>query len=372
MTICIDELIQTAISRGASDIHLAVESPPTLRIDGAIEPLGDIPLTSEDLQAALEQTATENERRLFEQEQELDYGFNVPGKTRLRCNAAVQRRTVSLSIRLIPFIIPTIKELNLPDICTGLALKTRGLIIVSGMTGSGKSTTLASMIQYLNNFRHYRIVTIEDPIEYLFTNGTCTIIQRELGTDTSSFPMALKHALRQDPDIIMVGEMRDRETAAAVLSLAETGHLVLTTGHAPSSYQTIERVTDLFPVQERPFAQSRLASLLIAVLCQTLVPRAGGKGRVPAVEVMLVNTAVGNLIREGKIHHIPNALRTHREEGMQTLDQSLIELYKRGWINGANLVAACNDRSEVEKTIGEINVSLDDRNSEPAWAAPLA
>ena len=369
----IHELIQTAISRGASDIHLAVGAPPTLRIDGAIDPVGEIPLTSEDLQAALGQTATENERRLFEQEQELDYGFNMPGQIRLRCNAAVQRRTISLSIRLIPANIPTVKELNLPDICNTLAMKTRGLIIVSGMTGSGKSTTLAAIINYLNTIRRYRIVTIEDPIEYVFTNGTCTIIQRELGADTASFPMALKHALRQDPDIIMVGEMRDRETAAAVLSLAETGHLVLTTGHAPSSYQTIERVTDLFPVQERSFAQSRLASLLIAVLCQSLVPRANGKGRVPAVEVMLVNTAVGNLIREGKIHHLPNALRTHCEEGMQTLDQSLVELYKKGWINGAGLVAACNDRSEVEKSIGEINVSIEDRRKNaPAWSAPMA
>jgi twitching motility protein PilT len=366
----IKDLIQLALLKGASDLHLTAGLPPTLRVNGAIEKSAEAPLTPADLQQALEQTAMEKERRLFEESQELDYGFSIPGQVRLRCNAAMQRQNISLSLRLIPLTVPTIEQMHLPEVCTSLAQKPRGLIIVSGMTGSGKSTTLAAILQYLNTTRRLRVVTIEDPVEYIFNSGTCNIIQRELGTDTSSFSAALKHVLRQDPDIIMVGEMRDRETASAVLSLAETGHLVLTTGHAPSTYQTLERVIDLFPVHERSFAQSRLASLLIAVLSQCLVPKADGQGRVPAVEIMMVTTAVSSLIREGKFHHLLNALRTSREEGMQTLDQSLMDLYQQGLINGKSLLAFCNDRMEIEKTIGEINTKLDGHAKEnPMWAA---
>jgi twitching motility protein PilT len=232
-----------------------------------------------------------------------------------------------------------------------LILRPRGMIIISGPTGSGKSTTLAAMLNYLNHKESRRIVTIEDPIEYMYTSDKCNITQRELGSDTHSFVEALRHILRQDPDVILVGEMRDLETASAALTIAETGHLVLTTGHAPSTYQAIERVIDMFPPHERSLAQTRLASLLIAIMCQALVPKADGKGRAPAVEVMLANPAVRNLIREGKIHQLPNAIRTHARMGMQLLDHSLVSLHKDGVISTEQVYAYCNDKDEVDKLI---------------------
>ncbi len=226
--------------------------------------------------------------------------------------------------------------------------------MVSGPTGSGKSTTLAAMIDHLNNNERRRVVTIEDPIEYVYTNLKCTITQRELGSDTVSFAEALRRVLRQDPDIILVGEMRDLETAAAALTIAETGHLVLTTGHAPSTSQAIERITDLFPPHERHLAQSRLASLLIGVLCQSLVPTADGKGRVAAIEVMMANPAVRNLIREGKTYQLPNVIRTHVGVGMQLLDQALVKLYREQVISQESLFQFCNDWDEIERLVGPI------------------
>ncbi len=235
-------------------------------------------------------------------------------------------------------------------------MKPRGLIIVTGPTGSGKSTSQAATIQHLNATESRHIVTIEDPIEYIHTPIKSAITQRQLGSDTLSWNEALRRILRQDPDVILVGEMRDTDTAAAVLSIAETGHMILTTGHAPSVHQAIERIIDLFPPHERHLAQARLASLLVAVLCQVLVPRADGSGRVAAVEVMLANPAVKNLIREGKIYLLPNVIRTHREMGMISLDEALVNLYLKKSIIGETLLAYCNDRQEVEKLIGKVRV----------------
>jgi twitching motility protein PilT len=254
-------------------------------------------------------------------------------------------------MRLISNSIPDIETLHVPEICKELILRPRGLFIMSGPTGSGKSTTLAAMIDYLNKNARRRVVTIEDPIEYVYTSKSCAITQRELGGDTHSFVEALRHVLRQDPDVILVGEMRDLETASAALNIAETGHLVLTTGHAPSSYQAIERIIDMFPPHERSLAQTRLASLLIGIMCQALVPKVDGKGRVPAVEIMLANPAVRNLIREGKVHQLPNAIRTNVRIGMQLLDQALVSLHKDGLISTENVYAFCNDPAEVEKLI---------------------
>jgi len=279
----------------------------------------------------------------------LDFGYTLADGSRVRCNAALQRGSVSLAIRLLPPTIPTIDELEVPQVCKELVLRPRGLVVISGPTGSGKSTTLAAMIQHLNNTESRHVVTIEDPIEYIHHSIKCAITQRELGTDTLSFVEALRHVLRQDPDVILVGEMRDTETAAAVLTIAETGHLILTTGHAPSATQAMERIIDLFPPHERHLAQTRLASLLIGVLCQTLIPRADGSGRIAAVEVMLANPAVKNLIREGKIYQLPNVIRTHTQVGMVTLDQTLINLYRKGIISSEKMFAFCNDRDEVEK-----------------------
>jgi len=350
-------LINIAKSQGASDLHLTVSRPPILRVDGTLKPIVDMPpLKAADVEQALAQVTREKDREYFKDKHELDFAYMIPDVVRLRCNAAMQRGTISLSMRLIPTTIANFEELHLPKICREFALKPRGMVVISGPTGSGKSTTLAAMIDFLNKYDNRVIVTIEDPIEYVHSEVNCTIIQRELGNDTMSFSEALKHVLRQDPDVIMVGEMRDAETAAAALIIAETGHLVLTTGHAPSAPQTIERIIDLFPPHERYLAQNRLASLLIGIMCQTLVPTINmdNARRVPAVEIMIANSAVRSLIREGKIYQLHNAIRTNSELDMIILDHSLVSLYQSGIISGESILALCNDRTEIEKLVGEV------------------
>ena len=347
-------LLHLAKSKGASDLHLVVSRPPILRIDGSLVSVGDSPpLTPDDIDQAFTKLGSEKLKEEFDNRLEVDFGRTIPDVGRLRCNVAKQRGTNSLAIRLLPPVIPTVDELNLPAVCKELVLKPRGLVVVTGPTGSGKSTTLAAMINHLNSKERRHVVTIEDPIEYVYSDMNCTIIQREIGSDTFSFAEALRHVLRHDPDVILVGEMRDLETAAAVLTIAETGHLVLTTGHAPSASQAIDRVVDLFPPHERHLAQSRLAFLLIGVLCQTLIPKADTSGRIPAVEIMLASSAVRNLIREGKTYQLPNIIRMHTREGMQILDQALINLYLNRQISRENLLAFCNDRGEVLKVVGE-------------------
>jgi len=362
------DLISKAKLKNASDLHLSENSQPMLRVNGEIIwSDDDIIIKSTDIKQFLEKVATPEEREEFYKEKELDFGYTVDGVTRLRGNAAFHRGNISVALRLIPTVIPTIEELHLPDVCKELILKPRGLIVVSGPTGSGKSTTLAAMIDFLNHLEHRRIVTIEDPLEYIFTNDKSSIIQRELGNDTNSFSQALRHVLRQDPDVIMVGEMRDSETAESVLILAETGHLVITTGHAPSSSQAVDRVIDLFPIHERNFAQTRMANLLVGIMCQTLVPTKDGESRLPAIELMLNNTAVSSLIRDGKIHQLPNVIRTHAQEGMVMLDQSLSDLYTGGLISGKSLLAYCNNRTEIEKIVGEINLRRDENKKEDPY-----
>jgi twitching motility protein PilT len=347
------ELLRLAKSMGASDLHLVFASPALVRVNGNLEQVnGTEPLMVTDINEAFLQITTPEEREIFHKQMELDFGYSIAGVGHFRCNAAQQRGAISLAVRLLPPKIPTIAELELPAIFEQLIMKQRGLIIVTGPTGSGKTTTLAAMINYLNFHGSCHIVTIEDPIEYVHPSHGCAITQRELYSDTLSFAQALKHVLRQDPDVILVGEMRDLETAAAVLNVAETGHLVLSTGHAPSAPQAMERVIDLFPLHERSLAQSRLASLLIAVMCQTLVPRANGSGRIAAVEIMMANSAVRNLLREGKIYQLANAIRTSHDEGMISLDEALVDLYFRRIINMDMVTKFCNDRKEVEALIG--------------------
>ncbi|PPD59054.1 type IV pilus twitching motility protein PilT [Dehalogenimonas etheniformans] len=345
-------LITEARDRGGSDLHLVVDSPPLVRVKGALDPLKLPGLSVEDTAEALNQLASPSDRDIFHRELELDFGFTMPGVGRLRCNAAQQRGAISLAIRLLPPVIPTIDELELPQICKDLVTKPRGLVVVTGPTGSGKSTTLAAMIQHLNNSEAKHVITIEDPIEYVYPSIRCAITQRQLGTDTKSFAHALKHVLRQNPDVILVGEMRDLETAAAVLTIAETGHLVLSTSHAPSTHQALERIIDLFPPHERHLAYTRLASLLVGVLCQALVPRYCDEGRIAAVEVMLANTAMRNLIREEKLYQLPNVLRTCREEGMMSLDDSLVDLYRNQKISRETVFDYCADQAEVERLLG--------------------
>ena len=343
-------ILRLAKERRASDVHLVAGSPPSLRIHGTLQPAdGMAPLTPGDLDQALVQIASDREQEEFQQRLELDFGITIPDVGRLRCNAARQQGTICLAIRLLPLEIPTLESMQLPEICKELIVRPRGLVVITGPTGSGKSTTLAAMLNYLNHMENRCVVTIEDPIEYVYTNDKCTFTQRELGSDTKSFAEALRHVLRQDPNVILLGEMRDSETADAVLTLAETGHLVLTTGHAPSTYQAVQRIVDLFPPYERPMTQSRLASLLNGILCQALVPRADGKGRVAAIEIMLGNTAVKSLIREGKIHQLPNVIRTNTRLGMKLLDQSLLQLHNQEVITAENVLAFCNDQEETVK-----------------------
>jgi len=349
------ELLRESSRKNASDLHLVVGSPPLVRIDGSLAMLDGVgALMPEEVSEAFVQLTTPEQREEFHRSLELDFGYTLSGVGRIRCNVAQQRGAISFALRLLPPVIPTIDELELPRICKELALRPRGLVIVSGPTGSGKTTTLAAMIHHLNENRSCHVVTIEDPIEYTYPNIKAAITQRELGTDTLSFGEALKHVLRQDPDVILVGEMRDLETAAAALTVAETGHLVLTTGHAPGAAHAMERVIDLFPPDQRYLAQARLASLLIGVLCQTLVPRANGPGRIAAVEIMLGSSAVRNLIREGKIHQLHNVIRTSNQDGMMTLDQSLASLYLNGVISGESVIRFCHDKDEVEDIIGNV------------------
>lgn len=350
-------LLKTAKSREASDVHLVVASPPLFRINGSLQPANGLtPISAAEVTEAFSQLTTPEEREHFSKHLELDFSYSAAGLGHFRCNAAQQRGAISLAVRLLPPQVPTIDELELPQICKQFISKKRGLIIVTGPTGSGKTTPLAAMINQLNLDESRHIVTIEDPIEYVHPSINCAITQRQLGADTLSFTQALKHILRQDPDIILVGEMRDFDTAAAVLNVAETGHLVLSTSHAPSTHQAMERIIDLFPPHERSLAQTRLASLLVGVLCQTLVPRADGSGRIAAVEVLLANTPVRNLLREGKLYQLPNVIRTHRETGMISLDEALVDLYLRKVISGQTLVSYCNDLTEVEKLVGKIEV----------------
>jgi len=347
------ELLRLAKEKGASDLHLVVSSPVLIRVNGDLEQVnGTGPLMVTDINEAFLQITTPEEREHFHKQMELDFGYSISGVGHFRCNAAQQRGAISLAVRLLPPKIPTVTELELPSMFEQLIMKQRGLILVTGPTGSGKTTTLAAMLNHLNLNDSRHIVTIEDPIEYVHPSHNCAITQRELFSDTLSFAQALKHVLRQDPDVILVGEMRDLETAAAVLNVAETGHLVLSTGHAPSAPQAMERIIDLFPLHERPLAQARLASLLIAVVCQTLVPRADGTGRVAAVEIMLADSSVRNLLREGKIHQLANAIRTHRDIGMISLDEALVDLYLRRVIKLETVFKFCNDRKEVEALIG--------------------
>lgn len=352
----IDDLLGLAEKKNASDLHLIVGMTPLLRIDGELLPeAGYSILTPSDIEDLFKQIANPHLEDIFRREFEVDFAYGLPGGGRGRCNACWQQGSISLAIRLLPQQIPAVDALGLPAICKELITRQRGLIIVTGPTGSGKSTTIAAMLNYLNNTMRKYVVTIEDPIEYIHSNVQCAFSQRELESDTRSFVNALKYVLRQDPDVILVGEMRDLETAAAVLTVAETGHLVLSTGHAPSAAQSVERIVDLFPPHERSMAQARLASTLIAVFSQVLVPRVDG-GRVAAVEIMLATSAIKNLIREGKPFLIPNTIRTGSQAGMRTLDDALIDHYRRGNIKRESLLAFCQDADEVNKLIRAANL----------------
>jgi len=346
----IDKLLKVMIDKKASDLHLRIASPPILRIDGKLVACLDWPpLTNEDTQVVLEFITTPEQRETFARELDLDFAYSISGIARFRVSVLRQRGTLAFAFRLVPFIIPTIDELKLPQICKELILKPRGLVLVTGPAGSGKSTTLAAMINCLNETASRNIITIEEPIEYLHRNKKCIIAQRDMGDDTKSFDIALTHTLRQDPDVIYIGEMRDLTTISTAIRAAETGHLVLATLHTTDAPQTIDRIIDVFPAGQQDQIRVQLSQVLEAVLTQCLLPRKEGEGRVAAFEILLATSAVRNLIRMGKTHELPNVMQLSSKEGMQTLDQALAEMVKNQVIDRETALAKSSNPAHLSK-----------------------
>ncbi len=332
----ISEQIRTmfdeAIARGASDIHFTVGIPPIIRIDGKLSPFpGATTLTEQDAEKFILSLLTQDQLEKFKQQKEIDFSFGYK-EIRLRSNIYYQKGCVAASLRLIPNKIRTIEELGLPPILQKYASPSQGLVIFTGPTGSGKSTSLAAMIDFINNNYSKHIITIEDPIEYVFEHKKSILSQREVGSDTNSFARALRSSLREDPDVVLVGEMRDLETIDAALTIAETGHLVLTTLHTNSASQTADRIIDIFPPHQQQQVRSQFASVILAVVSQRLIPRVSG-GRIAACEIMLANSAVRTTIREGKTHQLQNIIQTSASEGMIGLDKVLAELVTKGEIS---------------------------------------
>jgi twitching motility protein PilT len=348
----INELLKLLVEKGASDLHLIVASPPVFRIDGRIVPRTEFaPLSQKEAEEIFNVIATQEQRDNFYRELELDFAYSIPGISRFRVSVMRQRGTLGFTFRAVPFGIPTIDELKLPAICKELVLKPRGMVLVTGPTGSGKSTTMAAMVNYLNDTDARKVITIEDPIEYLHRNKKCIIAQRELGDDTRSFFAALIHALRQDPNVIVIGEMRDLATVSTALRAAETGHLVIGTLHTTDAPQTIDRIIDIFPPDQQQQVRLQLSQVLEAVLSQALLPRVGGKGRVAAFEIMLATIAVRNLIREGRVSDLSNTIQLSSKDGMQTLDQALADLVKKGLATKEDAMMKTSNPERLEKIL---------------------
>ncbi|NRD76004.1 type IV pilus twitching motility protein PilT [Bacillus sp. BRMEA1] len=328
----IDAILKAAVEYKASDVHLSVGVPPVMRINGDLKRYGTEKLLPADTEGMAKAIIPEDKWELFKSKGELDFSYGSPGISRFRVNAFHQRKSISLALRTVSSRTPTIEELDLPEIITKLIEKPHGLILVTGPTGSGKSTTLASMIDYMNRTMRKHIITLEDPIEYLHRHGNSIIDQREIGYDTMTYAAGLKAALRQDPDVILLGEMRDLETISTAITAAETGHLVLGTLHTSSAPTTINRVIDVFPSGQQPQVRTQLASVLVGIISQRLFPTSDQKGRKAATEVLVNNPAIANLIRNEKIHQIQSTLQTSRAQGMHTLEMSIRELIDRGII----------------------------------------
>ena len=348
----LDALLAEVTAKGASDLHLSVGKPPGVRIDGHIWPLEHEPmLTAERTRALVDGALNDEQRAQFAEALELDGSYTAPGVGRFRLNAFVQRGNVGAVLRAIPLVIPEFHTLGLPESVGALADAPRGLVLVTGPTGSGKSTTLASLVDIVNRSRRAHIMTVEDPIEFLHTHKQSTVNQREVGQDTRSFASALKHVLRQDPDVILVGEMRDLETIATALTAAETGHLVLGTLHTQSAPQSIDRIVDVFPAHQQQQIRTQLSATLRGVVTQQLVSRVGG-GRVVAAEVLIVTNAVRTLIREGKTHQITSTMQSGGKQGMQTMDSCLAELVRDGRVSLESALEHCHDEDDLRRLAG--------------------
>jgi twitching motility protein PilT len=342
------QLLKAMVEKGATDLHITTGSPPQLRIDGRLVPLKTAPLTNVETKQLCYSILTDAQKHKFEEENELDLSFGVKGLSRFRANLFMQRGAVAGAFRTIPYKILSFAELGLPQAVAELAKKPRGLVLVTGPTGSGKSTTLASIIDKINTERHEHIMTIEDPIEYLHPHKNCVVNQREVGADTHSFKKALKYILRQDPDVVLVGEMRDLETIESALVVSETGHMAFGTLHTNSCVQTINRILDVFPPYQQPQIRAQLSFVLEGVMTQNLLPKASGPGRVLALEVMIPNPAIRNLIREDKIHQIYSAMQVGQSKfGMQTFNQSLAALLSKRMITLEEAMQRSSDPDEL-------------------------
>lgn len=347
----VDALLALMAQKGASDLHITTPSCPTLRIDDQLIPQTNLPaVTPQRARVLFEQITTPEQRAAFEHDLELDFAYSVPGLARFRVNAMWQRGTISLAFRLVPFTLPTIDDLGLPQVLKTLITKPRGLILITGAAGNGKSTTLAAMINHLNQTAHRNIITIEDPIEYLFHNNTCIIRQRELGCDTSSFESALVHALRHDPDIIVIGEMRDLATISNAITAAETGHLVIGTMHTVDAAQSIDRIIDAFPSSQQHQVRSQLAQVLEAVLSQFLLNRTGG-GRVVAMEILLTSPVIRQFIRENKLSEITGHLEMGQSEGRQSMNQAMADLVQRQIITREDALRMSSDPGRLDELL---------------------
>ena len=347
----IKKLLDLAIEKKASDLHLVVGVRPTLRIDGKLTPINEEPvLTAEHCTQLINDLMTDEQKQRLMARKEIDFSFGYQNQVRFRVNVFYQRGFPSASLRLLPLKIRTISELNLPPVLEKFTQSSQGLVIVTGPTGHGKSTTLAALVEHINQTRAEHIITIEDPIEYVFQHKKSIIEQREVYSDTHSFAYALRSALREDPNVLLVGEMRDLETIEAGLTIAETGHLVFTTLHANNAAETADRIVDIFPPHQQRQVRLQLANVLLGVISQRLLPRING-GLIPAVEIMLANSAVKNVIREGKTHMLPNIISTSLEEGMINLDRVLADLVSRGEVKIEDALRWAQDPKAVKMNV---------------------
>ncbi len=347
----LNDILRKAHELDASDIHLVAGNPPTARINTVVTPMDLPPLSAEDTRRIIADVMTAEQSEQFARARDLDFSYEIAGFKRYRVNAHMQRGVVGLALRAIRTKVPPLASLNLPEVISRLTYLPRGLVLVTGDTGSGKSTTLAAMIQAMNERYRKHIITLEDPVEYTFASDRCLIEQRELGADIPTFASGLRHALRQDPDIILVGEMRDLETTALAITAAETGHLVLSTLHTVNASQSVERIVDIYPAGQQNQVRSMLANTLQAVVSQTLFRRKDRPGMVPAIEVLLCTPAVRNIIREARTYEIPNVIETNRAMGMQSLDNAIAELYFNGMIAREDAVAQASHPDKLDRML---------------------
>jgi len=347
----VQELLTQALERGASDVHLVVGQRPIYRINTELIPADFPEVTAEDAAKVVRDMVGTRRYAQFLRRRDLDFSTEVPGRGRFRVNAHFQRETVAIAFRAIPNSVPPLEALNLPPVVRTFTDLPRGLVLVTGETGAGKSTTLAAMIDAINHKYGYHVITVEDPIEYELVPDKCLIEQRELGSDVPSFASGLRHVLRQDPDIILVGEMRDLETTSAAITAAETGHLVLSTLHTQSASQTVERIIDIYPAEQQNQFRTMLANTLQAVVSQTLFKRADQTGMIPAAEVLVCTSAVKACIRESRVFEIPNVIQTGKAKGMITLDQSIKTLFLNGFVGRADALAKANLRDSLSQAI---------------------